>query len=118
MLSFILNLPYTIIGIIFALFSFPTNISFTRKPYSIVITVRRLWWAIGYMRGARATTIGHTVILGKHIKPTDLNHELLHVTQYGRLPVVFPFMYYIELFRKGYKGNRYEIEAYSKTEIK
>lgn len=118
MLSFILNLPYTIIGIILALFSFPTNIGFTSRPYSIVIKVRKLWWAIGYMEGARAATVGHTVILGKSVKPTDLNHELLHVTQYGRMPIVFPLMYYIELFRKGYKKNKYEIEAYSKTEIK
>lgn len=118
MLSFILNLPYTIIGIIFGLLSLPRNISLTRKPYSIVFEAGKLWWAIDYMKGARAATIGHTVILGKGVMPTDLTHELVHVRQHEQRPVVFPLLYYIELFRKGYKENKYEIEAYSKTEIK
>jgi hypothetical protein len=118
MLSFILNLPYTIIGIILGLLSQPTNLSFTSNPISIVLKVRKLWWAIGYMRGARAVTIGHVVILGKNIKINDLDHELIHVKQYRRLPIIFPWLYYIELIRKGYKENKYELEAYSKTAIK
>ena len=107
-----------IIGILFGFFSLPTNISFTSNPISIVLRVRKLWWAIGYMRGARAVTIGSVVILGENIKTHDLDHELIHIKQYQRLPIIFPLLYYIELIRKGYKENKYEIEAHSKTEIK
>jgi hypothetical protein len=118
MLSFILNLPYTIVGIILAIFSLPIEkVYWIHKPSSIVFHSKNksFWWARGYMRGARATTMGHVIILSSNLKKNDLEHELVHIEQSTRLPIVFPFLYCIELFRKGYRNNKYEMEAYSRA---
>lgn len=64
------------------------------------------------MKGTRAATIGHVVILGPSTRVGDLEHELVHVTQYCSAPLIFPFLYYFELFKKGYRNNKYEVEAY------
>ena len=59
--------------------------------------------------------MGHVVILGNKLKEGDLRHELIHVEQCQRIPVIFPILYCIELIRKGYQKNKYEIEAYQKA---
>ena len=64
------------------------------------------------MKGARAMAIGNTVLLGPTIEDHDLEHELVHVTQYQRMPLIYPILYHVELFRKGYRNNKYEDEAY------
>lgn len=112
MIGFILNLPYTLIGLIVGFISSPEAIDMKKNPYAIVLKVRKLWWAIGYMKGARAVTIGHTILLGSRIENKDLEHELIHVQQYERAPLIYPILYYTELIRKGYKNNKYEVEAY------
>jgi hypothetical protein len=40
-------------------------------------------------------------------------HELVHVIQYRRNPIVFPFRYVIDHFRHGYELNPAEVEARS-----
>ena len=67
------------------------------------------------MRGIRAVTIGHTILLGPHIEDSDLEHELIHVKQFMQMPFVFPVMYAFEFIKKGYKNNKYEQEAYRKS---
>lgn len=114
MIGFILNIPYTAIGLLLALISRPKDIKFL-KSLAFIVDVKSLWWTIGYMRGARAVTFGHVVILGPKTEPRDLNHELVHVKQYKDAPIIFPFLYYFELIRKGYKNNKYEIEAYKEN---
>jgi hypothetical protein len=59
--------------------------------------------------------IGHLVILGPNLEKYDLEHELVHVEQYMRFPIIFPILNLIELFRVGYKNNKYEVEAYSRS---
>ncbi|MBP6888632.1 MAG: hypothetical protein KBC21_02900 [Candidatus Pacebacteria bacterium] len=115
MISFILNTPYTLVGLLLGIISTPHKFSFVKKPYAFVIEVKNLWWLFGYMKGGRALVVGHVVMLGPNIEEKDLEHELVHVEQYARAPIVHPFLYYVELFRKGYKNNKYEIEAYSST---
>lgn len=112
MLAFVPNLPYTLIGLIIALFSLPNRVRTHKQPYSLIIYVKSLWWAVGYLKGARATTIGHVVILGPDAEKGDLEHELVHVAQHQRAPLLQPFLYYAELFKNGYRNNKYEIEAY------
>ncbi len=115
-IGFILNIPYTFIGLFVALISGPiSKIRFTNHPYALIIHVKSFWWAKGYLRGARAMTIGHTVLLGPDLEKKDLEHELIHVEQYQRVPVIHPFLYYLELIRKGYRNNKYEVEAYKKA---
>ena len=115
MLAFILNFPYSIIGLVLGLISFPFRANFRTNPYVIILHVKKFWWVFGYMKGARAMTIGHVVLLGQELENNDLEHELIHVEQYERLPLVFPILYYIELIHKGYRDNKYEVEAYRRA---
>jgi hypothetical protein len=56
--------------------------------------------------------IGHAVMLGPQELPKDLEHELIHVKQYDREPLIYPFLYYREVWAKGYRNSAYESEAY------
>ncbi|MFY9457547.1 MAG: hypothetical protein WAP23_01270, partial [Candidatus Spechtbacterales bacterium] len=62
MIGFILNIPWSIIGLLGGLVSAPKSIRWHTKPYAVVMEVKSLWWATGYMKGARAMAIGHVVI--------------------------------------------------------
>ena len=115
MISFILNFPYTIVGLIVGLVSGSKGIRFTKNPYAFIINVKKFWWVFGYMKGARAMTIGHVVLLGPDLESKDLEHELIHVEQYQRMPLIYPVLYYIELMRRDYRNNRYEDEAYRRA---
>jgi hypothetical protein len=115
MIGFVVNIPYTIVGFVIALISVPTRISFRVRPYAIVLNVKKFWWVTGYMKNARAMTIGHVVMLGPNCKDKDLEHELVHVEQNQRMPLIQPILYCIELIQKGYKSNKYENEAYEKA---
>jgi len=112
MIGFILNIPYTVVGLIAALASIPMKISFRTSPYAIILNVKKFWWAVGYLKNARAMAIGHVVLLGSNLENKDLEHELVHVEQHQRIPIIQPVLYCIELIRRGYKDNKYEQEAY------
>ena len=112
MIGFLLNIPYTIIGLIAGLVSIPIKLEFGTNPYAFVLNVKKFWWVFGYMKHARAMAIGHVVLLSPNIENKDLEHELIHVFQYEQAPLIHPILYYVELFRKGYKNNKYEEEAY------
>ncbi len=115
MIGFILNFPYTIIGLLLALVSVPYKIEFRRHPYAIIVFIKRFWWLFGYMKNGRATATGHVVLLGPNVEDKDLEHELIHVEQYSRAPLIHPILYYIELFKHGYRNNKYEKEAYERA---
>lgn len=110
--SFVLNLPYTLVGLLTAAVSFPKKIGVRADPSHIVIDIKWWWWAIAWMKGARAATIGHVILLGDKTQEKDYEHELVHVRQYKKYPLIFPVLYYTELVRKGYRQNRFEDEAY------
>jgi hypothetical protein len=115
MISFVLNLPWTITGLIVGLISAPTKMKFNNRPRAFIWNVRSFWWAFGYMKNARAMTIGQVILLGPNLADKDFEHELVHVEQYEKAPLVHPILYYMELMRKGYRNNKYEQEAYSKA---
>ena len=112
MFSFIINIPFTLIGLLVGFISIPKSFRWNRNPYAVVVKVRRFWWTIGDMRHARAMCIGHVVLLGPKIIDRDLEHELVHVRQYERAPLIHPILYWVEHLRKGYRNNKYEVEAY------
>ena len=113
--SFILNTPYTILGLVVALVSIPTKITFVTNPYAFVIYTKNFWWTFGYLKGARAMAVGHVALLGPHLEPHDVEHELIHVEQYARFPIIFPILYHLEFLKKGYRNNKYEDEAYRRA---
>ena len=116
MIEFILNIPYTIIGLVIGVVSIPIKISHIYNlRYAIILNVRSLWWTFSYAKNARAATFGNVVLLGPLVEDKDLEHELVHIEQFMRMPLIFPLLYYWELFNKGYRKNKYEIEAYTKA---
>jgi hypothetical protein len=88
--SFVLNLPWTLLGLVGSLLSIPTRLQLSRKPFAIIIHTRRL--------------LSH-----------DLEHELVHVEQGIREPLIHPALYALETWRHGYKDNKYEREAYARA---
>lgn len=113
MISFLLNLPYTAFGLLLALALRPVSIKWGRNPYRFVLHVKSDLFGVAYTRGWRGLTAGHTIILNPREEQKDLEREIIHVRQYERLPLIFPFLYYFEMWRKGYRHNKYEEEAYS-----
>ncbi len=114
-ISFMLNMPYTLAGLLAGIVSGPRSVSGNREHFAIVLEVRGFWWAQGYMKGARAMAIGHVVLLGPRLEPGDLEHELVHVEQHIRRPLIQPILYYVERWKHGYRQNKYEIEAYDRA---
>jgi hypothetical protein len=68
-------------------------------------------WCLG-QRTVAGITLGKTVFLADHIRLESslLLHELAHVRQF-RQDKRFPIRYLWESIRRGYTGNRYEVEA-------
>lgn len=114
-MAFILNLPYTLWGMVLALFLVPYKVKFHKKPIAFIFYVRANFYGFGYIQGWRGVTVGNTIILNPKEELGDLEHELVHVEQYDRLPLIQPLLYYYELFRRGYRENKYEKEAYQKA---
>ena len=55
------------------------------------------------------------ILLGPHLEPGDIEHELVHVEQYYREPFIHPFLYVCQSMKYGYRNNKYEIEAYERA---
>src|SRR3989344_2808890 len=68
MIGFILNIPWSVMGLLAGIVSVPKTVAWNAKSYAVIMTVKSLWWAIGYMKGARAMAIGHIVLLGPKIE--------------------------------------------------
>lgn len=114
-ISFILNLPWTIIATLCAIISLPKRIRINQKPFAIVFIIRSFWWYEWLSKGVRAMALGNCVLLGPKELPNDFEHELAHIKQIEREPFVHFFLYQIETLRHGYRKNKYEEEAYSST---
>lgn len=116
MVSFVLNLPYTVFGIIVATILIPRSVKWNAKPMALIVRVRAIWpLDFAHSKGWRGTTVGHVIILNSREKQNDLAHELIHVEQLTRFPLIGPFLYVVELIKNGYRNNKYEIEAYTRS---
>lgn len=116
MIGFILNIPWSVVGLLVGILSVPKSVKWHARPYAAIITVKSLWWAIGYMKRARAVAIGHIVILGPEIEEKDPEHELIHIEQHERMPLVQPLLGLIEIIKHGASSkNKYEAEAYQRA---
>lgn len=114
-ISIILNTPWTLCGLLLGLISVPKKATF--RDGAIIITIRSWWWTalFPWMRGVRGTANGSTILLGPNQEPKDLEHELIHIEQHARYPLIYPLLYTIETLRFGYRNNRFEREAYQKA---
>ena len=116
-IAFILNLPWTIIGLILAFLSRPYKMTFDPKTLTFIFKVRSLWWYtwLPGKKKVRALANGHIIQLGPLEQEKDLAHELVHVEQSIREPFIKPFLYLIETLKHGYHSNKYEKEAYKRA---
>ncbi len=114
----ILNLPWTIVGLALAALSLPFNAAIHRNPFAFVFRVRSFWWYtwLPSKKGLRGTCNGVVILLGPKELQNDLAHELIHIEQYQREPFIHPFLYELEMLKKGYRQNKYEVEAYDKSD--
>lgn len=115
--AFILNIPWTLVGIVTALISIPTKLTFDQNHLAFIFQVKSFWWYtwLPGKRGARAMVNGHVVLLTPHILENDLGHELIHVEQFIRRPFIHPFLYTYQTWKYGYRQNKYEVEAYDRS---
>ena len=113
LVAFVLNLPYTLVGAILLIPSFPYGFKLIKNPLSFVFKVKSFWWGFGYLKYSRAITISHIIFLGPRLLKNDLEHELIHVKQFDKYPLIFPILYYYERFKNGYRQNKFEDEAYT-----
>ncbi len=62
---------------------------------------------------AAAVTLGRTILVHPSVQPGSrlLRHELAHVAQWRREPLLFPFRYVGAHICHGYQANPYEVEA-------
>jgi len=109
---FLLNLPFTLVAVIPLILSFPYDFKLVKNPLSFVFKVKSFWWGFNYLRHARAITISHIIFLGPRLLKNDLEHEIIHVKQFDKYPLIFPILYFYERFKNGYRKNRFEDEAY------
>jgi hypothetical protein len=116
LIATLLNLPWSLVGVILAIISWPRSITF-KKPGAIVVEVEGFWWQswLKGRKGVRAMSIGSVVILGRHLLNNDLAHELIHVEQSIREPFLHPLFYLYQSLRHGYLNNKYEVEAYQRA---
>ena len=114
-ITFILNFPHTLGGILLIVLSIPYHIRIITNPFAVVCKVKSFWWGFWYLKNARALTIGHTILMSPKELDNDIQHEVIHVQQFEQYPFIFPFLYFYERAKKGYRMNRFEDEAYTKS---
>lgn len=70
-------------------------------------------WLSGMRRPAAAVTLGRTIVVHPDATadPRLLAHELAHVQQWQKQPLLFPLEYLMQHIRCGYWNNPFEIEA-------
>jgi hypothetical protein len=112
MISFILNLIWSLLGLAVAIISLPTKIGFESIAEVLVTETERLWIGeIFLRRKIKGMTFGNLVLLSKAKDELTLKHELAHVRQYNKMPFIFPFLYCFEVMRSGYERNKYDEAA-------
>jgi predicted outer membrane lipoprotein len=112
--SFILNLPLTFVGLILACISIPSRPFWRRDRLAFVFQVQTLWWQLGGRRRVRACAFGHVVMMYRPLEH-DLEHELVHVDQVIRFPLILPFLMLGDYLLHGYRDSYFEEEAYRKA---
>lgn len=117
-LAFIFNIPFTVVGLIGALLSVPQGITIHRAPLAFALSVKSFWWYQWLLPGTwiRGMAFGHVVMLNPDADDKDLAHELIHVEQFTRFPIIQPLLNLWEMTRRGTgMDNKYEREAYERS---
>lgn len=116
--AFALNAPWTLLGLVAALLSLPSRARVYRRPLAFVFKVKSFWWYQWLLPGTwiRGMAFGHVVMLNPDADEKDLAHELIHIEQFVRFPLIWPMLTLIEQLRHGSgMDNKYEREAYERS---
>lgn len=111
-LKYILNAPYTAVGLLNLLFCVPYKLSFAKD--ALVFTCLTCGLAHVYGLGVRGFATGNIAVVRRGQGQNIIDHELVHIEQYMRHPFIFGFLYLWES-RRGYWKNKFEAEAYDRT---
>ena len=115
-IAFAMNFPWSLIGLIYGLLLFPEGIKIDKLQSVIIVRVRRLWINDMFLgRKVRGFALGNTVILSSVADSNTIDHEIVHVRQFVQKPFIFPLLYCFESIKNGYRGNKYEKEAYRQS---
>lgn len=109
---YFLNFPWSLLGLFYGLLLFPTSIKIDKAKPVIIIKVKRLLVnEIFLKRRVRGFTLGNTVLLSDAADSNTYGHEVVHVEQFTKVPLLFPLFYLVESMKNGYQANKYEKEA-------
>jgi hypothetical protein len=87
--------------------------------YTVLIRPGVKPWMDRIIEDWLAITIGHTIIAARPLQPKELAHELVHVQQWDRYGLTFPFRYVWSSIKAAVTGkhwywdNAFEVEAYA-----
>ncbi len=117
LLCFFLNIFWSLLGILIAIFHMPYSIRYNLEYHAIIIRVKNTWildMMPGY-RHWRWITMWNVVVLNHREEYWDELHECIHVEQFMRYPGILPLLYQIETWKHWYRKNRFEDEAFTRA---
>ena len=115
-IAIVLNFPWSLLGFFYGALSLPANIKIDKAQSVIIVKVKRLWINEIFLgRKVRGFTLGNTVLLSDITDGNIYSHEIIHVEQFTKIPLLFPLFYLVESMKNGYQANKYEKEAYQRT---
>lgn len=113
-IKYLINLPWTLLGLCNLVFCLPYKVELRKDAI--------VFWALSLgllqlvaPRG-KGCAIGNVVVVRKNMSEKILLHELVHVEQHMRYPLIFWFLNVYEWVTHGYWNNKYEIEAYDRSD--
>lgn len=109
--AILLNLPWSLLAISLGILCLPRRVRFNRS--TLVLDAHTLW--LHPAKGVRAFTLGNVIVSGPKVENNDLTHELVHIEQHMREPLIHPFLAFYQMQKYGYKDSKYEVEAYQKA---
>lgn len=114
--ALILNFPWSLLGSFYGLILLPMSIKIDKTELVIIVKVKRLWLNEIFLgRKVRGFTLGNMVLLSGMAESNTYGHEIVHIEQFTKAPLLFPLFYLIESMKNGYWANKYEKEAYQRT---
>lgn len=115
----LLNLPWSLIGIFTALLALPKKVEISKNPPAIIFYIHDFWWYkwIPRFKKVRGITNGNIIQVNNEADKLDIKHELIHVEQNMRYPLISGFVFGFEQIIHGFgpEKNRFEQEAYKRS---
>lgn len=113
-IKYLLNLPWTLLGLCNVIFCVPYKVEFRKD--AIVFRTLHLGLLQIYAPKGKGYSLGNMVVVRRNASEKILHHELIHVEQHMRYPFICAFLYHYELLRLGYFNNKFEVEAYDRSD--